>query len=253
MTQETTPDTRAVSVFNDTDPRAVLNLIPPGAVQKIKDAFQKKPELFEMDERTLLNFLSKKEARGSGPTPTDNRLRLSFWNEFDRAQTQKTKMSMTNVYSAICTQQFWDNFYLASPEKVAWLLTRPASYEQIMEEGLNFGINKMREFLDLPIIDKKGNLNLKLMELQAKIVAMFDVRVHGAAIQKIEQKSMQLNVHTSDKAVAKAMMGDSMDDIEKRLKELEKLDKSKQVVPAPKELTEELGDIEVKGTHIDEV
>jgi hypothetical protein len=193
------------------------------------DAGRRRPELFNSDERTLWKTLKDE---GKLPNATDNRLRLKFWNEYDRAQAEQNRMDMIAVYSGVCSREYFSKRYVQSAEKLAWLMCPPASYEVKMEEALAFGIEQLRDILELPNVGATGKLDVKLMELKAKIVAMMDVRVKGAVVQKVEQKNMNLNISTSNDQVAKRAMAGSMAELEARLKELDKKDR----LAAPKEI-----------------
>lgn len=216
------PGISHMDVWTRSDPRSVINLVPPAVGEAMLLAAKAKPDLFGVDERTLWNTL---RLSNKCPSPTDNRLRLKFWDEYDRAQAELKNIIISNVTPGVCSREYFTQNYLASPEKVAWLLCPPASYVVKMEEALAFGIEQLRDILELPTTSPSGRVDTKLAELKAKIVAMMDIRVKGAITQKIEQKSMNINVQTSDKQVANRALQGSMEDIEKRLRELKKRDK----------------------------
>jgi hypothetical protein len=218
-----------IDLWDRENPRSVVNLIPDTTAQKLLAAVTAKPELFTMDERALRLAVR--------PTPNDNRLRLAFWNEYNRAQEQNTPMRMVSVFAGVVTHQFWDNHYLTKPENVAWLITPPASYLVMAEEALAHGIERLRDILDLPVVDAYGKVNVKLGELQAKIVAMLDLRVKGAVVQK----NMNLNVNTSDAKAVNAMTLESMEEIQKKLREIEKRERQRGFV----QVSDEKGVIDV--------
>ena len=67
-----------------------------------------------------------------------------------------------------------------------------------MEETLAYSAEQLREILDLPIKDADGKVNLPLANLKAKIHMMIDMRLNGAPTQRVEQKSLSINVNRSD-------------------------------------------------------
>jgi hypothetical protein len=205
------PEAHPITLWNRDDPRAVVNLVPTKVAEALEAGLAARPELFEMEEREL-----KKNVL---PTPTDNQLRLAFWNEYNQAQEEARSMKMVAVYARICSAQYFHDAYLAKAEKVAWLLCPPAHYVTVMEEALTFGIGKLRDILDMDLVGKNGTINVKLGELQAKIVAMLDLRVKGA----IPAKNLNLNFNAggSPADVNKALTTNSMEEIERRIKELE--------------------------------
>lgn len=207
-----TSEHREIDLWSDSD-RSILNLVPTKISEKISLAREAKPELFERDEREL-----RKEVL---PTPTDNRLRLAFWNEYNRAQSESNAMKMNAVYAGVCSAQYFHDSYLQRPEHVAWLLCPPAAYQTIMEEALMFGIDQLRDILEMSVVAKNGQINVKLGELKAKIVAMLDLRVKGAVMTK----NVNLNLNAEGN-VKKAVESNSMEDVDRRIAELEMLARS---------------------------
>ena len=192
------------------------------------EAQKAEPELFGIDERALYQKLRLSNRL---PSPTDNRLRLAFWVEYDRAQALAESMKMQNIFAGIATSGLFYNQYIRSPSRVAWLLTPPVSYVVKTAEALDFGLDRLRDILEREPVDAKGKFDVRLAELQAKITWMLEQRVKGAVVTKIEQKTFGLNVHTSDKAVAQMAMGDTMESLEKRLKDLEKKERQTMSLP----------------------
>lgn len=236
-TTDLEPSTQALDIFDRMDERSVLNLLPTMFQAQLIEAQRKAPDLFGLDEKTLMHELGSRRMK---PTPTDNRLRIAFWLEYDRAQAAQRKMNLGMVYLGVCSRQTFSVNYARYPEKIAWMLTPPVSYETKMSEALDFGIDRLRQILDEEIILPTGLVNMKLAELQTKIIFMLDQRLKGAVIQRIEQRSMNVNLNASSSGVAQAAMELTMEDIDKKLKELERRRRSAlnapyQVVDAPGE------------------
>lgn len=217
------PQTELVDLWNRADERSVINLVPQAVSMAMVDAGKKDPALFQMDEHTLWMTL---KYRKKLPNATDNRLRLAFWLEYDRAQQDHKHMEMSAVYSGVCSRSLFYAQYLDDPERVAWLLCPPVDYTMKIQEALDFGTDRMREILAMDPHDAKGRPNVKLMELQAKIWALMDQRIKGAYTQRIEQRSLSLTVKTTDKQVAQAAMENSMDALDRRIKELDRRERA---------------------------
>jgi hypothetical protein len=83
-------------------------------------------------------------------------------------------------------------------------------------------MEQLRDVLELDHVLKNGKIDTKLLELKAKITFALDARKNGGIIQRVEQKQMNLNISTSDKKVAQAALGGTMEDMEKRIRQLEK-------------------------------
>lgn len=214
----TPAEIQAMDVWSRAEPRSLINLVPPAVSESLILSAQKREDLFSLDERSLFKLLKQDELT---PTATDNRIRLAFWNEYDRAQANQKKMEMVAVFAGVCSKDYFYGRYLKHAEKVAWMVCPPSSYQVIAEEALAFGLEQLRDILSLSVVLPNGRADVKLGELQAKIVAMLDTRVKGTITQRLETKNMSLNISTSDTAVAKAAMAGTMDDIDLRLKELE--------------------------------
>jgi len=228
-----------LEVINPEQRNSVINLVSSALQCRIDEAIAAKPELFQMEEVDLARAISPR------PSKTDNRIRMKFWDEYDRVHSHATdgrnvgdrvpSMNMTAIYSGICMKEYFYNVYLHKPEKVAWMLCMPSSYTVKMEELLAFGTEQLRDVLELPHceVDKKGvvdlkSINTKLIEIKAKIVAMVDQRVKGQVIQTIHQKNMNLNVSATAADVKNAGMALTMADMDKRLAELDRRDKLKE-------------------------
>lgn len=204
--------------FGRSRPRSFINLVPSAIQVLFLQAFQKRPDLFGLAERDLYKKLRNDNKT---PDPTDNRLRLQFWQQYDSAQAASKTINMSQVVAGICPIDYLYNKYLKHPERVAWLICMPVAYDTYLTEALQFGMEQLREVLELPHTLSNGKIDVKLLELKAKITFALDARKNGGIVQRVEQKQMNLNIHTNDKAVAQAAMGTSMEDMQRRIKQLE--------------------------------
>jgi hypothetical protein len=234
-----------VDLFTRTNERSLINLLPPEMQQLVWKAAKDREDLFKLDEREL-----KKIAR---PTPTDNRLRLAFWTEYNRVQEQGEKrMFMVNVYAGICTHQNFYGRYLAYEHNVAWLLTPPSNYVAALNEMLVVGQDNLRQVLEVSPVDAQGEVNLKLAELQLKIYLAVELRTKGAVAQRIdtrtESKNFNVNVNADQhdpkiaQAVKEVSKAESLDDINRKIALLEEKERAalrKQLQPPVR------GDVEI--------
>lgn len=206
---------------------SLINLVPPNVGEAFVRASERRPDLFGLDEHSLFKILKTEKKQ---PTPTDNRLRIAFWSEYNRSKENLEKFNASHVYAGVCHKSFFYGEYLSRPENVAWMVCPPADYTTVLEEALTFGLEQLRDILSMPhasYLDDGSvhSLNIKLMDLKAKIVSMIHERVKGSVTQRIEQKSMNLNLSTTDRRVGEAVSTLTMEDIEKRLKDLQKKDR----------------------------
>lgn len=197
----------------------MLNLLPPSYQELLIEAARVHPELFGISETELKLLLIRDKIR---PNKLDHTLRLAFWKEYDLAQHENRMMNMGVLYIGICESPQFSNLW-RFPHKVAWIVNRPLSYDSMMTEALEFGLSQLRDILELDhLVGKK--LNTQLIAAKIKIVKMLDDRIKGAVLQRIEQKSIGVNVHTTDKQVASLAMNGSMEEIERKLADLRKRD-----------------------------
>lgn len=207
-------------LFDQNEPRSLINLVPDAIRQRIQTALwdQEASGLFEMDEHRLYKSL---RASSATPTPTDNRLRLKFWMEYDHCQGLHTKaIDITRVFSGICSKEYFYNHYLEHPKKVAWLLCPPTAYVVKANEALEFGLEQLRDILEADHTLPGGKIDSKLGELKLKIIAMLDVRVKGAIVQKTINAN--LSGPAAANAVNKAIAGPTMEELNRQLEALRK-------------------------------
>jgi hypothetical protein len=212
------PD-KDVTIFDENNPRSVYTLAPESLKKVMRSSLEKHPEYFNLCEYDLYRKLRR---QNKTPTVTDHRIRMRFWDEFDYAVTNgNNTINLVRVTAGVCSRDYLYNGYFKRPEAVAWLMCPPAMYQIKVEEALSFGIDQLRTALEADMFDKKGNINVKLLEAKMKIVAMLDMRVKGSipTIQK------NLNVNVSDKSIQKAMENRSMEEIQRRIDELARKDK----------------------------
>jgi hypothetical protein len=155
----------------------------------------------------------------SRPTATEARIRLAFWQEYERTQMKHAfQMQVKNIYAGVCTHQHFYTRVLQRPEILAWMLMPPASYQVAMEEALNFGVERLREILELPIMLPNGKPDTSTASLILKTVAFLDMRVKGAIVQK----NLNVNVSTDSRSIEDKIKEFSMDELDRKIARLEK-------------------------------
>lgn len=216
--------TRIHDLYDRENPRALINVAPDvvkaGLEHSSVRLYMKK------DEESLKKIVK--------PTPTLNRLRQRFWLEFDLSQDQKRDMIETNIWMGICSLDLYLN-YMEKYKYQAWILMPLPKYEDIIEEALTAGLNRIREIFEFPLYEKKsfkqGNEsvirevpNYKAADLMLKTVKMLDDRAKGGVVQKIEsrvtQENRNLHLHASTNDGQKNSEH-SKDLIEQEIKRLE--------------------------------
>lgn len=181
--------THDIVLTNQDDERALINLVPEKVKEAILKVASEFPHYLEANERNLHKMLE--------PSDTDDKIRLSFWAEYNRAQDSNTSMRMVNVYGKIMSNECF--FKLTNnPQRVAWMINPPEDYMISLEASLNHGKENLNKLLKMELFDNSGNLKKNEASIFIKAFELTQNRVKGAVIQKMEQKTASLHVHKKE-------------------------------------------------------
>jgi predicted transcriptional regulator len=200
---------REIIIRDKTNPRALINLVP----EAVQNAIERLPE--EYTNKSEPELLTLFQGRKYAPDPLVYRLRSMFWKEYDRAQCNLTKMNMAHVYMGICSK---DYFYvvLQNKEKVSMIICPPVDYMLAAEEALIYGIEQLRDILQLKHTTISGAIDQKAAQVKVEIVKLLDTRVKGAVVQTTKNLNVNVNAQApKDQGAVKT------EDVDKRIKELE--------------------------------
>lgn len=118
------------------------------------------------------------------PDPRDAKLRLSFWEEYARAVDRDSFIRIDYIGAGVTTHEIVLDM-LSDPEKFGYVLNCPASYLRETENLLNVALDRMRDILDLPLVNSKGQVQPAVIAGILKAAEMLDKRVKGAVMQKL--------------------------------------------------------------------
>jgi hypothetical protein len=121
-------------------------------------------------------------------TPHDFLIRKNIHTKAKQARELGTTVDIQEIFIGVCSRQ---NFYKnisTNQHRLAWYLIPIHAYEEMLEESFFHGLKKVRAILDMPLTEKSAPHILKALEFFAN-------RHLGPVIQKIEQKSMNMNVN----------------------------------------------------------
>ena len=198
-----------IVVYDWTYKRSVVNLLPKEFAEKIRNIPFEYQRLDEQSARKKFY-----------PTPAMNQLRAAFWLEYNVTQTtQKQAMNIQKVYSGIVTKHYFYEVVIWSKEMLAWMLIPPQSYQAILNEAWDTGMSRMREILELPIMDKRGRVSTQTAQLIVKVWTLLDQRKFGGIVQK--NMSVMLTGQEAKEA-AIAIETNSMEALDRRLRDLKK-------------------------------
>lgn len=198
---------KELSIKDKDDERSLVNIatsIVGNAITAIPD------DIFLLGEEQL--------RKSANVQLSEERLRVAFWVEYERAQKTNSKMNMNNVYMGIVTKKYFYTYIVGNSLKLAFMCTPPIEAQIALEELLLFGIEQMRSIMALPHINEKGQVDSKLVHVKQRLFEDIANRRRGQVIQRVEVKSKSMNYNVTETRDTKAL---SMEEIESELKELE--------------------------------
>lgn len=203
--QEESP--HQLTIVDDSNPQSLINLVHPSF----------RPKLLAIPEELLaLSFEEIKERLN--PTVTHYRLRYAFWNEFECSLDQGRMMRMSRVYAGICGEKHFSEVLSKNQVFMAFLLNQPTDYITVVKESLQAGMENLRKIVSSNVHDEDGNLIPRAADVVIKGIALLDLRVKGAVIQRIDQRLVSLNVNKDIEAQSDP---DGSADIPNSLEQLE--------------------------------
>lgn len=141
-------------IFDETNPRSLVNLVPEQMAKKIKDLWQSEDRfLLGLPEPLLLKELTR---RNRIPGPVDRRLRLQFWLEFDRVMDciNPTPMNFAYVVGYTMSKEAFNQYYVQDYGCLAYIICPPSNYEDLLHSALEASLLRMKESLEVPLVDK---------------------------------------------------------------------------------------------------
>ena len=163
-------------------------LIAPPVLQRVMLKFQIEQELHE-------EYLPK-------PRPMWENVRSSFWSEYYKAIKEDRIMEVKNIISGVCTSRHFINSILKSKNACAWVFRPLPDFFAERDKALKKALERIQEILDLPMYDKKGNVDTKVANLLVKTIKMVEDRVEGSIINRNENKSLSVKITNQPKDLA---------------------------------------------------
>lgn len=198
------------------DARALVNVLPEKlrrAIDRLPDDLLTKSE----DELHQLNFALE------SADSTSNKLRISFWDEYERVLREKEMMmEIERVVKGICSISYFERIFCSNVNRLAWLIHAPSEYKMDLRDLHSLGIKALRKIMTLPPTNPDGSPNTKLIEAQNKIFQHVDMRIEGAIIQRIDQRNVNVNLTGKPEEAVPQKGPLTMHEIDAKLKQLEK-------------------------------
>lgn len=176
------------------------------------------PILLERSEHQLEQVIVEMGKDDPGMIRILSLLKITFWEEFKRAQNERRKMTLLNVARGICSKKY---FYaqIAIPEVLAWIMVPPAEEMLLQKELVALGMRRLREVMvqDIhtekisytkdengePIKLVRREVNVPLVKEMHNIIKTMQDRIHGSVLQRqhlsgtINQQIDQRSVNVS--------------------------------------------------------
>lgn len=184
--EEEEVEENAALIFDENDPGSIYNLVPPYIADKIRAIPQ---ELWKLKQEDL--------KRKVLPGKTVEALRFSFWIQYnDTIFRNLPKINFHRVWGPICSEIYFYQKVLNSPMMLCWMLQPPQKYARCMEALLDTSMERIREIINLPIVDKRGKVDVNTAKLIVAIHNRIEDRVKGAIVQKSVSKQLSVNFST---------------------------------------------------------
>jgi hypothetical protein len=221
-----------VAIKDKSNPTSLINLSPSSLASRIGAI---PDELFEARPDELAEKFRKERRDKNGKliynkeTEIEEKLRISFWREYDRAAGRGHPMNMERICSGVChIQQFQK--VITNSYRLAYICTPPDDYVTTMQELLTIGLDQLRDIILLPHVDDKGAPITRMCDVKMKIIDNVLTRVKGAVTQRVETKNLNLNVEQTNVGPSDIASVTDPNEIDRRLKELLSSDSSSETI-----------------------
>lgn len=233
------------TLYDRDNPDSLINRLPVRLVPIFERVKRKLPKMLLNEERELRKYCS--------PDTRDERVRLSFWDEYNASTSVGKRMSLQSIISGGTSWEVWATAYEPNDRKMLWIFCPPVSYVNAMRHILHRGTERMLEIMNFPMITKDGKVDTKVANLVLRAWQLADMRMKGGIMQKvqIEQKSLNLNLN-AEQSVEQArdsLRNYELEDLEALERRIEKAkrEQSKYLKGATPENREMIIDAMTKG------
>lgn len=192
----------------DPTTRSAISLLPQEERFLIETHANRAPEIFKLSEKILLNRM---DSSGFKVSSTENLLRHRFWLEYDHAVSGSfPEIRISEVIRGVCSFKFFRETFLSNQYLVAFLMLPPVNFKVKQEETLMFGLDKMREILDLNAIGPNNQVNTQILRAQMAVYQILEKRVQGENVQKIAHAHAMIPLTPSSAEEVNALSEEQM-------------------------------------------
>ena len=162
-------------------------------------------------------------------------LRLSLERELVSTKDFPARViDIDRVVKGICSRRHFFTL-IKDPYIFAMILLPPGEYSIQMEDLLQLSIPEMRRILMLPdtFDPMSGQVDSRLLAVKMKLFMYIDTRQRGAVTQKTESKNLNVTIEAKPEDMQKFL---SVEDIDKRLAELEAISREPVCLPPARDI-----------------
>lgn len=169
-----------------------------------------------MIPEAYISMTDKELFKTCNPSPIDYALRTAFWREYDRHYLNGSvgRIKTTDFCAGVCTPSYFYSL-IKRPATLLWIIKPKQTYHREMESILSRGIERLWEIIEIPIYDENQKVDHRLASIVLAAIKQVEDRVQGMAVQRTQ--SVIQNINTPQPALT----GKSMDDLNKKIHELE--------------------------------
>ena len=179
-----------IDIHGSDNPFSILNILNS---DKMRERIAAVPEEY-------LNKSEEDLEKLASPSLTDELIRMRFWTEYDYCvQAGEPKLVAIHIFNGVCSEGYFYDTFLKSPEKLAWMLSYTKRYEETMEALLKVATRRTSELLGLSIKKPRGgDWDPAKASVLLKVIQMVDNRQRGMAIQKTIKGEVSIKAEPFD-------------------------------------------------------
>ena len=118
------------------------------------------------------------------------RIRLAFWDEYNRAIDKRQKMRIQILVKGVCSYDYFYKVILKEPRKLAWVVTPPLDHMYQQREILESLAHQVRQIARARVYVKdketgKRKLDVRVAQLVLQAYDKMHDKVYGASVQRV--------------------------------------------------------------------
>lgn len=126
---------------------------------------------------------------------TDQLLRMSFWDEVEKAERERRPITESKIWKGVCTKKYWDKVVRQYEWKMAYVLT-PVKSRRLMTKLIHQeSLSTLLKIANAnPYKIKQGGrkeLDPRIAKLVIDVHKIIDDRMYGQAVQRVQKEEVQ--------------------------------------------------------------